>query len=105
MFNRKVTVKLLFVLLLLLVAGSVPAPTAAKTLRAICFDCNALDQACRDIGGTPVACIDLLLASKHVCTFLAPPSQAGTYVNACQSEGGIPIGSAVLEGGCAKVCL
>lgn len=106
MFNSKLTFKLLFVIPLLLAAGSVPAPMAAKTPTGVCFaSCDRLDQLCRQIGGTPGACLDLIPTATHQCVLVAPPNQPGDYVNECVGQGGLPFGGSFGLGGCTKVCL
>jgi hypothetical protein len=108
MFNRKLTTKLLFVSLILLLAASVPAPTVGKTVMGICFDsCDALDDACRAVGGgaTPIACADILLASVHGCSSLVPAANPGAYVSECAAQGGTTSGAATGLATCTKVCL
>lgn len=105
MFNSKLTTKLLFVLLLLLLAGSVPAPTIGKTAMGICFaSCDALDTACRNAGATPVACLDAIPISTHICAGLEITAPSA-YVAECTNQGGTVSGSSGGGGVCSKTCL
>jgi hypothetical protein len=107
MFNSKLTTKLLFVLLFLLLAGSVPELTLGKTVMGICFNsCDALDAACNAAGGSadPVACLDIIPISAHVCAGLSPTNPQA-YVNECTSQGGVVSGSSGGAATCTKICL
>jgi hypothetical protein len=105
MLISKSTTKLLFALLLLILAGSVPATAMGKTAFGVCFtSCDALDAACRSANGTPTACLDLLISATHTCIGL-DITPSGDYGEACATEGGriVAVGGATFD--CVKTCL
>jgi hypothetical protein len=105
MFNNKSTAKLLFVLLFLLTAYTVPAHAVGKPVPGICFSsCEALNNACLAAGATPVSCIDTLRLAVHTCAGL-DIQNPGAYVTECNNQGGTISGSSGGGGICTKSCI